>query len=160
MDNTTYTVDGREFELKHHGVKGMKWGVRRYQNKDGTLTNTGKKRKLKYEEDLDRLNSDIIKKRVTARRAYQTNDPAAQMVVPIFIKDIEKASESGRRIVDRMKKKGLLSAHTTFDDYAAKYERKVLDNCKKYISEEYGIENPTDDVASYFFPTYVLTGRR
>lgn len=31
-------------ELIHSGVKGMKWGVRRYQNKDGTLTDTGKKR--------------------------------------------------------------------------------------------------------------------
>jgi hypothetical protein len=32
-------------ELYHYGVKGMKWGVRRYQNKDGMLTNAGKKRK-------------------------------------------------------------------------------------------------------------------
>ena len=31
-------------ELMHHGVKGMKWGVRRYQNKDGSLTLSGKKR--------------------------------------------------------------------------------------------------------------------
>ena len=30
--------------LMHHGVKGMKWGVRRYQNEDGTLTTSGKKR--------------------------------------------------------------------------------------------------------------------
>lgn len=30
--------------LYHHGVKGMRWGVRRYQNKDGTLTEEGKKR--------------------------------------------------------------------------------------------------------------------
>lgn len=34
MDNT----------LAHHGVKGMKWGVRRYQNYDGTLTSAGKQR--------------------------------------------------------------------------------------------------------------------
>lgn len=33
--------------LAHHGVKGMKWGVRRYQNKDGSLTPAGKKRASK-----------------------------------------------------------------------------------------------------------------
>lgn len=31
-------------ELQHHGIKGQKWGVRRYQNKDGALTTAGKKR--------------------------------------------------------------------------------------------------------------------
>ena len=30
--------------LAHHGVKGQRWGVRRYQNDDGSLTDAGKKR--------------------------------------------------------------------------------------------------------------------
>lgn len=34
--------------LMHHGVKGMRWGVRRYQNKDGSLTNAGKKHVSNY----------------------------------------------------------------------------------------------------------------
>ena len=35
-------------ELYHHGIKGMKWGVRRFQNKSGSLTPAGKKR---YSDD-------------------------------------------------------------------------------------------------------------
>ncbi len=35
--------------LSHHGILGQKWGVRRYQNKDGTLTDKGKKR---YNRDI------------------------------------------------------------------------------------------------------------
>lgn len=36
----------REFsEIYHHGIKGMHWGIRRYQNPDGSLTDAGKKRR-------------------------------------------------------------------------------------------------------------------
>lgn len=37
-------------ELEHFGIKGMKWGIRRYQNPDGTLTEAGKNRLNKYKE--------------------------------------------------------------------------------------------------------------
>lgn len=40
-------------ELYHWGVKGMKWGVRRYQNKDGTLTAAGKKRMYREQFDME-----------------------------------------------------------------------------------------------------------
>ena len=36
--------NGEENELMHFGILGMKWGIRRYQNKDGSLTPAGKKR--------------------------------------------------------------------------------------------------------------------
>lgn len=39
----------QEDYLSHHGIRGQKWGVRRYQNEDGSLTNAGRKR---YAEDI------------------------------------------------------------------------------------------------------------
>ncbi len=40
MDYVYYAIDPTD-SLSHHGIKGQKWGVRRFQNKDGTLTEEG-----------------------------------------------------------------------------------------------------------------------
>ena len=48
-------MDYLEFKsLSHHGIKGQRWGVRRFQNEDGSLTSKGKKRELTDQEKSDR----------------------------------------------------------------------------------------------------------
>jgi len=54
-------------ELYHYGILGMKWGVRRFQNKDGSLTELGKERYYKYKTDVEKAKAEVSK----AKAAYK-----------------------------------------------------------------------------------------
>ena len=59
-------------ELNHFGILGMKWGIRRYQNKDGSLTELGKKR-LNYDRYVSgRTTDSTVKKGTKVSRFVQS----------------------------------------------------------------------------------------
>lgn len=80
-----------DYVIMHHGIKGMKWGIRRYQNKDGTLTSAGKKR---YNKEVERLKSE----RRTLNNQKRTNAKLSKL------DDMRKENERLRDEVSGKKK--------------------------------------------------------
>lgn len=90
-----------ENELYHHGVKGQKWGVRRYQNSDGSRTNVGKSRlrknyspndsvfisgKVSYDKPLSNSLKSEIDKIIKARSRILIGDaPGADTRVQDYL---------------------------------------------------------------------------
>lgn len=79
-------------ELKHHGVKGQKWGVRRYQNKDGTLTPKGRSRLLesarKYEH---KANTSVANNYFAKSRKAKLTEKAKEARREVKRSDLTKA---------------------------------------------------------------------
>lgn len=102
--------DEQEY-LEHYGILGMKWGVRRYQNSDGTLTEAGKRRlsiaskpktsteKWKYNQvkAIDRLYEKSYRK---LDKAYK-EDPVDPSIAK-YKKQLEAQQEKDRKTIESM----------------------------------------------------------
>lgn len=60
--------------LAHHGIRGQKWGVRRFQNPDGTLTEAGKRRYTNYDGSLSSEGKKAFFKGKSSNLSQQGND--------------------------------------------------------------------------------------
>lgn len=76
--------------LQHHGVKGQKWGRRRYQNPDGTLTEAGKKR---YNKEMEKLKAE--EKQIKAEQKVLSNKKKTQAKIDKL--DAKKADLENKR---------------------------------------------------------------
>ena len=95
-------------ELCHYGIRGMRWGIRRYQNPDGTLTEAGRKRVSKLRDSNSRLTGKRDK--LTKRMEFQTRK---------YANSISKANQKAAEL--RVKEYGLFTTKAR----AAKLEYKA-----------------------------------
>lgn len=80
--------------IEHHGIKGQKWGVRRYQNKDGTLTELGKKRFTKVASSRVRQRLETGTARTTAKHAAKNAKRSARKFEKTAARTTAKAEKT------------------------------------------------------------------
>ena len=131
MESTIYTVAGKEFELQHHGVKGMKWGVRGYQIKDGSRTAAGKKRTLGSSDGERSAKNRQTAKRVAAAVVMGATVAAAAAIYaknPKAVNDV--ISKVGKSTIASAKKAG----HKTYE-LGKKYVKEAYNGAKEGVKE-------------------------
>ena len=89
-------------ELYHHGTKGMKWGVRRYQNKDGSLTAAGKKRRTLGQAIHDHKVNKKRKAALEKAREAKAAKKVAEEKAKVAAEKRQKALEKGRIPLKKM----------------------------------------------------------
>lgn len=85
-------------ELYHHGVKGQRWGIRRYQNKDGSLTAAGQKR---YDRDIRENNA---KKKDNRIKDLEETGPDPKRWVKEDLKRSKDVVDTNATLVKELKK--------------------------------------------------------
>ena len=91
--------------LYHHGIKGMKWGVRRYQNKDGSLTDAGKRRLGSISDNNKRVNFDENSGRIDSGKSNLGKARSAiHEEVASDYRNVSQASRSASEAAGKMSK--------------------------------------------------------
>lgn len=132
------TADG---ELYHYGVKGMKWGRRRYQNKDGSLTPEGKKRaKQEYKADNKKAFELGKNATITGHAAARSMKRTIRFENALD-KRYEKDPEGQKSLTKALRKRYNASAETTAQLTSAfmVHKSRAEEHCKSLV-DRYGKE--------------------
>jgi len=105
--------------LIHHGILGQKWGVRRFQNKDGSLTAAGRRREAR---NITKRLNEMDKSTVMDKRSYHEHSAKATRYAN-KINKLASKKQTNRRI---NKIEDLRSKKSVEDEAANMYRNKVL----------------------------------